>query len=90
MVGRAEGEAVTVGMPLLLPPSVLLYLRRLRGGARLPSEGGACEHEQDRYGLSTAVCVAARCYMCDDKLVGIIIMIIITTGLCKAAALLRD
>lgn len=43
MVGRAEGEAVTVGMPLLLPPSVLLYLRRLRGGARLPSEGGACK-----------------------------------------------
>jgi hypothetical protein len=73
MVGRAEGEAVTVGMPLLLPPSVLLYLRRLRGGARLPSEGGACKcsavHGQDRYGLSTAVCVATRCYMCDDEIV---------------------
>jgi hypothetical protein len=49
-VERAAGEAVAEGVawdsllpPLLLfPPSVLLYLKKLRGGARLPSAGGAC------------------------------------------------
>lgn len=56
-VERAAGEAVAEGRawvsllpPLLLfPPSVLLYLNELRGGARLPSAGGACKNQARKF-----------------------------------------
>jgi hypothetical protein len=36
-------------VPLLMsPPSVLLYRKKLRGGARLPSAGGACKQQATR------------------------------------------
>lgn len=70
MVGRLEGEAVAVGMAwprlllllvLFVPPSVLAYLRRLRGAARLLSGAGACWVGHSKQHRTGTVVVLRQC-----------------------------
>lgn len=55
-VGSAAADAVTTGI-VLLPVSLLLYLKMLRCGARLPSDGGAWQ----AHGRAEAQQIFHRC-----------------------------
>lgn len=67
MVGSAAGDAVVVGMTAA-PPSVLLNLDRLRGGARLPS-GWACTTWSS---MTVSACCGCSIWSCKPALDGLL------------------